>query len=84
MFQVLFTRSAQKDIKQLPTFVKKQLQKKILFFADDPLLYARKLTNSSIGEYRWRVGNYRVVFDCVASESKVVVLRVKHRSSVYK
>ncbi|NUN98684.1 MAG: type II toxin-antitoxin system RelE/ParE family toxin [Candidatus Omnitrophica bacterium] len=47
-----------------------------------PLKHARKLSNSSIGTYRYRIGNYRVIFDL--ADRDVVVLRVGHRREIYR
>ncbi|ACK42565.1 hypothetical protein Dtur_1287 [Dictyoglomus turgidum DSM 6724] len=32
-------------------------------YAVDPLKYARKLISQKIGTYRFRIGDYRVIFD---------------------
>jgi mRNA interferase RelE/StbE len=35
-----------------------------------------------IGAYRFRIGDYRVVFDI--DDNNVVILRIGHRKSIYK
>jgi mRNA interferase RelE/StbE len=35
-----------------------------------------------LGEYRFRIGDYRVIFDIEGNE--IVVLRVGHRREIYK
>lgn len=81
-YTLLYTRTAYKDIRKLDIIVKKKIKKKIEEYAVDPLQYAKRLINSSIGTYRWRVGNYRIVFDI--DEDKIVILRVGHRREIYK
>ncbi|MBI4478399.1 MAG: type II toxin-antitoxin system RelE/ParE family toxin [Acidobacteria bacterium] len=44
--------------------------------------YAVKLTNPAIGQYRFRVGDYRIVFDL--SESTLVIVAVGHRKDIYR
>ncbi len=44
--------------------------------------HAEKLTQSDLGSYRFRIGDYRVVFDLEGEE--IVVLRVGHRKDIYK
>lgn len=43
--------------------------------------YAVKLTNSKIGTYRFRIGNYRIIFDI--EDDNIVVLRIGLRGSIY-
>ena len=49
---------------------------------DNPLKFAEPLTKPADAQYRWRVGNYRVLFD--ESNGLITILRVQHRSEVYK
>ncbi len=38
--------------------------------------------NSSLGSYRFRIGDFRVIFDIEKDE--IVVLRVGHRREIYR
>lgn len=82
IYTLLYTQSAFDDIQKLDTVVRKRIKKKIELFAQDPLVYAKRLTNPTIGSYRWRAGNYRIVFDI--DKNRIVILRVGHRSEIYK
>ena len=82
MYTLLYTMSAVNDIRKLDTVVKKRIKKKLEEYAINPHLYAKKLVNSTLGSYRWRVGNYRIVFDI--DGTKIVILRVGHRREIYK
>ncbi|MCK4620862.1 MAG: type II toxin-antitoxin system RelE/ParE family toxin [Desulfuromonadales bacterium] len=57
-------------------------EKTLLRFEADPLRYAKGLTNAVLGTYRFRIGDYRVVFDLEGDE--IVLLRVGHRRDIYK
>ncbi len=81
-YTLLYTKSAVNDIKKLDIIVKKRIKKKLEEYSSDPLAYAKKLINSAIGSYRWRVGNFRIVFDIKGD--KIVVLRIGHRREIYK
>ncbi|NCN82389.1 MAG: type II toxin-antitoxin system RelE/ParE family toxin [Candidatus Pacebacteria bacterium] len=83
MYKLIFTKSARKDIEKLDSVTKKRLLNKFKTFAQNPLEYAKKLVNHRIGTYRWRVGNYRVIFDLDDVENIAIVLRVRHRKNVY-
>ncbi|OGM21020.1 hypothetical protein A2714_01595 [Candidatus Woesebacteria bacterium RIFCSPHIGHO2_01_FULL_38_9] len=80
--KILYTKSACKDIQKLDSVTKKRLKKAIEKHLQAPLANARKLTDPKIGSYRWRVGNYRIIFDIHAKT--IVVLRVRHRKESYR
>ncbi|MEK7551693.1 MAG: type II toxin-antitoxin system RelE/ParE family toxin [Patescibacteria group bacterium] len=81
-YKLIYTNIAYKDIKKLDIVARKRVGKKIEVYSKDPLSTSKKLTNSSIGTYRWRIGNYRVVFDI--DNENIVILRVGHRKEIYK
>ncbi len=81
-YKLVYTKTAFRDIQRLDTVAKKRIKKKLEEYASQPLIHAKKLTNSSIGSYRFRIGNYRVVFDI--DDKTIVVLRVGHRREIYK
>lgn len=79
---LLYTKSAYRDIQKLDIVTKKKIKKKIEMHVKKSLSYANKLTNSVLGNYRWRAGNYRIVFDI--DRDKIIILRVGHRKEIYK
>ena len=76
-YKIFYTKSAYKDIQKLDRVVKKRVKKAIEKNIIASLDIARQLTDPGIGDYRWRLGNYRIIFDI--HEKTVVVLRVRHR-----
>ncbi|MEX2028287.1 MAG: type II toxin-antitoxin system RelE/ParE family toxin [Candidatus Curtissbacteria bacterium] len=81
-YRLLYTKTAARDIKKLDKVTKKRLQNKLEEFSKNPLNYAKKLTDSKIGSYRWRIGNYRIVFDIDGKD--IIILRVGHRREIYR
>lgn len=80
-----FALSAQKSIKKLDNVTQKQIIKKLNFYIDqpDPLKYAAKLIGFRAGgDYRFRIGRYRVVFDII--KDTIIVLYVEHRREIYR
>jgi mRNA interferase RelE/StbE len=82
-----FTKSAVKDMKRLEKSVAKRILSKLEFFVkqENPISFAKKLTDIRLGEYRFRIGSYRVIFD-VRNDTTItilIVLKVKHRREVY-
>lgn len=80
--EVTFAPGAWRAWRKLPAPVQARLEAKLLVYALDPLQYAVKLTDPSIGTYRFRIGDYRVVFDIINDE--IVVLAVGHRREIYR
>ena len=81
-YQLIYTKSASKDIQKLDNVAKKKIKKKLEQYSKNPLGYAKKLTNSAIGDYRWRAGNYRIIFDLHGQ--KIVILKAGHRREIYR
>lgn len=81
-YNFVYTRRAIKDIEHLDAIVKKRIGNTLLRFLDDPLKHSVPLTDSTLGGYRFRIGDYRVIFDI--EDNDIVVLRVGHRKEIYK
>ncbi|MDC1068524.1 type II toxin-antitoxin system RelE/ParE family toxin [Candidatus Kapabacteria bacterium] len=82
MYNVKFTKSAVKDYQKLDNSIKVKIKEKLSIFKAAPLKYSKKLKNIAIGQYRFRVGDYRIIFDI--SENNLFVLRLGHRKDIYK
>lgn len=82
IYNLVYTRRAEKDIKKLAPAIKRQIGKAILKLHSNPLEHSEKMTDHKIGTYRFRIGDYRVVFDIEGSD--IVILRVGHRREIYK
>lgn len=81
-WRVLYTSRARRDLRRLDRQVAKRVILAIgRLSADDPRSDIRKL--SGAGEYRLRVGEWRVRFDRDEASHKIVVLRVLPRGRVY-
>lgn len=84
MYQIRFKSSADKRFSKLPKNVQIRIIQKLEFFLSqsDPLLYAEFLTNHRIGTYRFRVGDYRVVFDL--ENETIMIVDIDHRKDIYR
>ena len=78
-----FSTKALKQLSKLPGDVQKRVFAKLDFFCQADLInYAEKLTSSDLGQYRFRVGDYRVLFD--VDGTLVTILKVGHRREIYR
>ena len=81
-YNLLYTGKAERDIKKLDPPIKRQIGKAILRLKTNPFEHSEKLTDPKIGTYRFRIGDYRVIFDI--DENNIVILRVGHRKEIYR
>lgn len=79
-----FTNKALKDLRKLNKITQKQIIKKLNFYlkSPKPLDYAEKLTDFKDGDYRFRIGAYRITFD--VETNTIMILRVQHRREIYR
>lgn len=68
MYKIVFTRRALSDLERLDSEIKKRI--------------AIKLSRKELGSYRFRIGDYRVIFD--TDSDTIVVLRLGHRREIYR
>jgi mRNA interferase RelE/StbE len=81
-YRLTYTRRAIRDIDALDPTTKRRIGNTLLRYEQDPLTYAEPLKDSDLGSFRFRIGDYRVIFDLVGEE--IVVLRVGHRKEIYR
>jgi mRNA interferase RelE/StbE len=84
MYSYVFKPQAVRDLKKLPKEVQKRIIKKLDYFVsfENPLVFADHLINFEIGTYRFRIGDYRVIFDIVGE--KIIILTLGHRREIYR
>jgi len=84
MYSYAFKSSAVKELKKLPKEVQKRIIKKLDYFTetDNPLVFADTLVNFDIGQYRFRVGDYRIIFD--VQDELIIILSIGHRRDIYR
>ena len=80
-YPLVYTNRAIKDIQKLDAGIKARVGKTLLRYSENPFEYAKKLSDPKIGSYRFRIGDYRVIFDI--EENNIVVLRIGHRKEIY-
>lgn len=86
--QIVFSERARKDWKRLDQTTRELLRKRLATYVESgqPLRFAEKLKDFAWGEYRFRIGDYRIVFDVHGDTigDTIFVLRVGNRKDIYK
>ena len=85
-YALVYSKEALKDLKKLDNSVSRVIYawlKKNIDGCSDPRIHGKGLTANRSGQWRYRVGNYRII--CKIEDDKVIVLvlTIGHRSAVY-
>lgn len=86
MYQVKYSDKAAKQLSKLDkgtarvilTWIKKNLQG-----CDNPRLKGKSLTANHKGQWRYRVGAYRLICEIQDEEITILVLAIGHRRNIY-
>ena len=73
----------QKSADKLPPHIRKRLPKALLLIQQNPNA-GIKLLGELSGCYKYRLGNYRIVYTFQAKKSTVEIVAIEHRQGVYK
>jgi len=83
LFEIFFKESVWKDLEKIPKKDVRKILKKIGSLGDDPRSSGcEKLTGEE--RYRIRQGRYRILYSIQDLELTVWVVKVGHRSDVYR
>lgn len=82
--ELAFSPTALRQLSRLEKSVQERIGRKLDFYIaqKQPLQFAEKLADAKAGEWRFRVGDYRVVFDI--RENRIFVISVGHRKNIYR
>ena len=83
-YRILIPKKAAKQLEALPRNILKMVHAKLRTLGSDPRpTWAKQLKGSPPG-WRFRVGDYRVLYDVNDNERSVVVRAAGHRREVYR
>lgn len=79
----LLAKKADKQFKKLPLKIHIKMSLALRQLKQNPIAGA-KLGGELGDSYKFRVGDYRIIYKFDAKESKLEVLKIEHRQGVYK
>ena len=86
VFRLHLTQDAEDDLANLDQTIASRIADKLQWFIsqENPLYFSRRLSGF-LGKYRFRVGDYRIIFkvDYRGTITILVILRIRHRREVY-
>lgn len=85
-YKVEFTKRALKDLKKLDTHTAALILgwiRKNLEDCENPRLFGKALTANKSGQWRYRVGDYRLLAQIQDDKIVILILNVGHRRDIY-
>lgn len=85
-YHVEFTEKAKKFLKKLDKYTAKIITswiRKNLEGCSDPRHTGKSLTSNRNGQWRYRVGEYRILADIQDNKVLILVLDIGHRRDIY-
>lgn len=83
-YSVVIAPAAIRQLRKMDAVARRRIQAAIDLLAENPRPPAAKRLVNFDGEWRVRVGDYRIVYDILDGELLVLVLSTAHRREVYR
>jgi mRNA interferase RelE/StbE len=82
MYKVKWENNTEKELYNIPHF-EKLLKKVDAYLARSPKELGKPLSGEYKGLYRYRYGDYRIIYQIYEADKQVIILKVGHRREVY-
>lgn len=83
LYSVIFRTSAAKELRKLPTPVRKQVSELVDSLVHDPRPHGvKKMTG--VEAWRIRIGDYRVIYSIADQRLVVEIIKIGNRREVYR
>lgn len=81
--KIFYTSKAAKQLEGLPHSIQRRIVDKMRFYVKqkNPLRFAKRLTDYREGEFRFRIVDYRLIFD--TKDDSIYILKVAKRDKIY-
>ena len=85
-YRLIYSERAKKDVKKLDPYTKQMIKswiEKRLLHSENPRAHGKALTGNHKGEWRYRIGDYRLI--CAIEDERLVILSLalRHRREVH-
>ena len=85
-YKVVFSEEARKQLKKLDKHIAALILgwiEKNLEGCENPRLHGKGLTADKAGQWRYRIGDYRLICEIEDEKIRIIVLEVGHRKNIY-
>ena len=83
IYKIVPTPKVAKSFKKLDPFVRKQIKYYLNRDTDNPRAKGKALVANRTGQWRYRIGAYRVIVNIKDNELVILALEVGHRRDIY-
>ena len=85
-FQVILVPEAQADIRRLDPSLQTRILSKLEWMGQNVELLRHQLLRGKewVGCFKYRVGDYRIIYQIDRSAERLLILKVGHRRDVYR
>lgn len=86
-YSVEYTLQAVKQLKKPDVYTRKLILswiEKNLVDCEDPRIHGKSLTANRSGQWRYRIGDYRIIAQIQDDKVLILILEVGHRREIYK
>ena len=85
-YKIIFTEKAKKQLKKLDKYTSSLILgwlEKNIEGSENPRVHGKELVENTSGQWRYRIGDYRVICEIKDNEVIVLVLEIGHRREIY-
>lgn len=85
-YNIELSERFKKEFKKLDKFTQKMIRSwitKNLYDTEDPRNQGKALTANRKGQWRYRIGDYRLICEIVDNELLILALSIGHRKEIY-
>ena len=84
-YKLIWHKSALDDLKSLDISISKKIFEKVeKYLSKDPIRLGKPLKQNFAGMYRYRYGDYRIIYILNTTEKIITILEIGHRKNIYK
>ena len=85
-YNVVFSERAKRQLKKLDKHISSLIigwLEKNIQGSENPRVHGKGLVENKSGQWRYRIGDYRVICEIIDKQVVVLVLEVGHRKDIY-
>lgn len=85
-YKIVFSEKAKKQLKKLDKHISALILgwlEKNIQNCDNPRVHGKGLVENKSGQWRYRIGDYRVICEIKDNQVIVLVLNIGHRKEIY-
>jgi mRNA interferase RelE/StbE len=82
MYKIIIGEEAEKELYQIPHSEKVLIRIKD-YLTKNPKELGKPLTGEYRGQYRYRYGDYRIIYEIDEKNNLILIVKVRHRKEAY-